>query len=1043
MLSNTLIEKKFGKKLVSDATWEIDDNLVSIISSTVKDNGALYYSLKVNNKSEKFDVALTIGKGFNTIVGFCTCTDSHNTGTCKHMVMSCFEINKKLEKEANLSVEKKTDVFKLDLLKKIYQPQSKHDIISLSLYIKDMTNTGIILGLKASIMGNKPYVIKSIDTFLDDLKNNKHIKIGQGFDTHNYEIDGQSRNLLRELFLLRQELIKSGKKINTDYISFEALSRLISYQINQEIYYLDEEFLIKNRLDDILLHIDYISETEYLVKLKKASFFEKLSSNLVVNKANKIFYILDDTQLNKIKLLDSFDETNREFVVSGEEAKEFLMDIVPNIYNDFEIKFDNRFEFKIIDDRFSAALYCYLENRVIKIRADFKYGNVSVNERSEKVLIKRNYNKENLVIQGLINQGYLYNPDEKCFNIEASKKQYYFLTKNIFSMRQDYEVYLDDTLQNAILNFDASSISIDIKGDNDQDYFDISFDIPEVDPSEIDNIIASINAKKEYHRLNNDTFLRLNDSRLLMQLLFLKDVIGDNSHTLNTYRVPVYKSFLVKEKASKLFTNITVNEEFDQYVEQIVQIKELDSDVFKSENYKLRNYQVEGVKWLTSLYKSRLGALLADEMGLGKTLQVISFFDVNKINNALIILPKALLYNWKHEFDKYSPNQKVIILDGHKLNRENAIKTLTGNEILLISYGTLINDYDSFEGRKFDCVVIDEAQYIKNPTTKTSRTTKKVDGNFFIALTGTPIENNLLEFWSIFDYIIPGYLNDSKSFTAQYITPKHSLEKSIKTLKDITNPFILRRTKDKVLTEIPDKIITNLYCEMEDVQKNLYAKYLEDIHKKSTEIYNPIEALAAITRLRQIAIDPKLYMPAYDKVSAKTQMFEEIIGEIIDAKEKVIVFSQFTSVLKNLSRTLDNKAIKYYYLDGETKPKQRLMDVERFNKNSVPVYLISLKAGGVGLNLTSASKVIIYDPWWNPAVEAQAIDRTHRLGQSKKVQVFRFLTKDSIEEQIYRLNEVKSHLAKDLLDQDINFINSLSRDEIKDLLLKEYENTKQ
>ncbi len=1035
MIADNTLENKFGKKLVSDAKWELEDNLVSILDNKTKDNGALSYTIKVNNKKEKFDVALVIGANFDSIIGFCSCSDSHNDGICKHMVMGCIEINNHIEKSKLSNQKKATDTYKLDLLKNIYLPQNKIDILNVYLYIKELNNTDVLLGLKVSIMGNKPYVVKNTEQFLDDVKYNRHINLGKGFDTHNYEIDKQSYALVRELTLLKQELIKRGDKLNTSYISFSELSSLIATQINHEIFYMDEEFVIKDRLDDIVLHVDYISEDEFVVKLKKSSFFEKLDSNLIINKANKLFYYLEDDQMQKIKLLESFDETDREFVVSEEYAREFIQDVIPNIYSDFEMKFDNRFEFEIIDDKFSSSLFCYLENKVIKIKVDFKYGNYSVYEKQNNILIKRNYNKENLVIQGLINQGYAYNPDEKVFYIEASKMQYYFLTKSIFAMKQDYEVYLDDKLQNAILNFDSSSISIDINGEHDSDYFEINFDIPDIDPSEIDDIIKSINDKKEYHRLNNDTFLRLNDSRILLQLMFLKEVIADNSHTLNTYRIPVYKSFLVKEKASKLFENVTVNKEFNDYVDKITLIKPLEDSAFSDVDYKLRDYQKVGVDWLTGLYKSKLGALLADEMGLGKTLQVISFFDINKIDNALIIVPKALLYNWKNEFKKFAPHQEVVILDGHKLERENLVKNLCKSQIVLVSYNTLINDHELLKDYEFDTVVIDEAQYIKNPTTKTSRTAKMVNANFFIALTGTPIENNLLEFWSIFDFIIPGYLDDMKSFKANYVSKTSDKNKMMQTLKDVTKPFVLRRSKKNVLTEIPDKIVTDIYCQMEDVQKSLYANYLKEVKQKDITDLNAIEVLATITRLRQLSIDPKLFMSAYQNTPGKLSVFEEIIDEIVASEQKVVVFSQYTTVLKSLSLLLNEKGIKFNYLDGDTKPKQRLMDVERFNKSKTPVYLISLKAGGVGLNLTSASNVIIYDPWWNPATEAQAIDRTHRLGQKNAVQVFRFLSADSIEEKIYELNKTKTKLAYEVLDDDVNYLNQLSSDEIKDLLI--------
>lgn len=1037
MISNEVLEKIFSKKLLSDSEWEYEDNQVSILKDDVKDNGSLSFTIKVNDKKEKFDVALVVKPDFSHVLGFCTCADANMTGVCKHMVMGCLEVNELLKTQAEQSTNKLTDVYKLDLLKDIYAPHSSHDVIKVFLHLKDLTDTGIAVGLKASILGNKPYVVKNIDTFLKDIDMHNKITLGRGFDSANYLLDENSQLLVNQLMLINHELNISGKNLNNSLINFEQLARLVKLQINQEIFFMGEEYLIKQRIDDIVMKVDYLKEDEYKVSLKKASFFEKLNHQLIINRANKIIYYVDDKELNKVNLLDSFDEAEREFVVNGEYAQEFMQDIIPNIYNDFDVKFDKRFDLKIIDDVFSASLFCYLENRVIKIKVNFKYGNQDINKLDKNVLVKRNYIKENSTIQGLINQGYSYNPEDELFFIEASKMQFYFLTKSIFSLKQDYEVFLDEKLQNAILTFDSSSISVDIKNSDDQDYFDVSFDLPEIDKKEIQDIINSINEKKEFHKLSNDTFIRLNDSNLLAQLLFIKEVIGDSSYKVNDYRQPKYKSYLLKNKAASLFSNVTYSKEFNDYIDKITLIEDLDQSVFEVDNYKLRDYQKQGVNLLSTLYKSSLGALLADEMGLGKTLQVISFFDVNNISNALIVVPKALLYNWRQEFMRFSPNQQVVILDGNKPERDNLVRQLTKNQIVLISYSTLINDYELFDGYDFDCVVIDEAQYIKNPATKTARTTKKISADFFIALTGTPIENNLLELWSIFDFIIPGYLSDINTFKSNYLSNKVNQQKQIDSLKSAIDPFILRRNKKDVLKEIPDKIINDIYCEMEDYQKVLYKEYLDQVVKESIKNSTTMDIIAQITRLRQISIDPKLVMPAYDKVPGKLQVFDEIISEIVASDEKVLVFSQYTTVLKGLAAHLDESGTKYYYLDGETKPKRRMEDVERFNKNKTPVYLISLKAGGVGLNLTSASKVIIYDPWWNPAVEAQAIDRTHRLGQSKKVQVFRFLSINSIEEKIHLMNQSKLDVSNAVLDSKISYLNHLSSDELIGLLTSE------
>lgn len=1023
----------FSKKLIESAEWEYSDNSISILKKNKKDDFAYSYTLKVNNKTEKFDVIINLNLDKSKITGFCNCVDSVKEGTCKHMVMACMTIEKDMALEKKEVAKIKTDVYKLDLLKKIYKPTLRHDLISINLMINEISSEGIKLGLKINIFGHKPYVVKSINTLITDIDNNKLLAHGKEFQTHNYIVDDLSSKLFSALKVLIYDLEKSSLNINRDYITYKQFNTLLISKINQELYLNDEIFLIKDRLDDIVLNVESLDDGAYNLKLRRSSFFEKLGSDLVINRANKVIYSLKFEQMQKINLLDSFLETNRDFLISSENSEEFMSEVLPNIYNEFSVKLDNKMDYKLIDESFSSNLYCYLEDRVIHIKINFLYGEYDVSKSYKNTLIKRNYSKENQVMQILINQGYVFDHQLNEFLISANRSQFNFLTKSIFLLKQEFEVYLDEKLQSSILNYDSSTIKIDIKQSEGLDYFDINFDIGDIEISEIQDIIASFDAKKDYHHLNNEAFLKLNDSKLLFQLLFLKDVIGDNSHTMNTYRVPKYKSFLVKKQASKLFVNVTANQEFEDYIDQITLIEDVDYDLEEACEFHLRPYQKTGVNWLNGLYKANLGALLADEMGLGKTLQLISFLRLNSIKNALIVMPKALLYNWKAEFLKFDPNQKVVILDGSRKEREVLSKTLTGHEIVLISYNTLINDHDLFDNHTFEVMVIDEAQYIKNAQTKTTRTTKKVQANFYVALTGTPIENNLLELWSIFDYIIPGYLNDSKSFIKQYINSSDRKQKE--NLREIIKPFILRRYKTKVLNELPDKIIVDVMCAMDTRQKAIYASYVESLNLSDIHSLKQMEVLAAITRLRQIAIDPAIMYEDYLDDSAKMIQFDEIINQIVASEKKVIVFSQYTTVLKKLKARLEKNNIKNYYLDGETKPKQRMMDVEKFNKNKIPVYLVSLKAGGVGLNLTSASNVIVFDPWWNPAVEAQAVDRAHRIGQKDVVSVYRFITTGTIEEKINKMNEIKLKVADEMLNDDINLISKLSSEELKKLLV--------
>ena len=357
--------------------------------------------------------------------------------------------------------------------------------------------------------------------------------------------------------------------------------------------------------------------------------------------------------------------------------------------------------------------------------------------------------------------------------------------------------------------------------------------------------------------------------------------------------------------------------------------------------------------------------------------------------------------------------------------------------MVLTTYGSLRNDLDYYEEIDFDYCIIDEAQNIKNPLASASDAVKAIKAKNKFALTGTPIENNLLELWSIFDFIMPGYLYSLTKFNAVFIKDEGNIEN----LKRMIKPFILRRTKKQVIKELPPKIEKEYYVEMGRDQKNTYGIYVEDVKQKLKEkqqIKNKITVFSYLTRLRQLCLDPSVVIENYKGKSAKTDACLEIIKEYTEENNKILVFSQFTSVLKNLAKKLDKKKLKYYYLDGSTKAMDRINLVNDFNNNDeVKVFLISLKAGGTGLNLTSANTVIHFDPWWNPSVENQASDRAHRIGQRNVVEVIKLITKGTIEEKIIELQNKKKELIDNMIDgnlSDNNVLRSLSEDEIMNLL---------
>ena len=441
-------------------------------------------------------------------------------------------------------------------------------------------------------------------------------------------------------------------------------------------------------------------------------------------------------------------------------------------------------------------------------------------------------------------------------------------------------------------------------------------------------------------------------------------------------------------------------------------------------------------------------------MGLGKTIQMLSVIVdyVEKAKNneeneraSLVVSPSSLTLNWQNEANKFAKDLKILVIRGTLSERKRQIREIENYDLVITSYDLLKRDIDLYKDKKyqFRYIIADEAQYLKNSNTQNAKAIKQIKADTRYALTGTPIENSLAELWSIFDFIMPGYLFTYKQFKTMYEVPivKDNDEKAMAKLKMLIEPFVLRRNKKEVLTELPDKTITVLNNEMEEEQRNIYLTYLAQAKQ---DLFQEIELngyekshmqiLAVLTRLRQICCHPSLFIKDYKAGSGKLNQCMEIVQDAIEGGHKILLFSGYTSMFPIIEEELKKKNIQYYKLTGSTKVDERIRMVDEFNSNSdIKIFLISLKAGGTGLNLTGADMVIHYDPWWNISTENQATDRAYRIGQKNNVQVYKLITKNSIEEKIYELQQKKSELVDNMLSTKTSFVNKLSREEIMNL----------
>lgn len=494
--------------------------------------------------------------------------------------------------------------------------------------------------------------------------------------------------------------------------------------------------------------------------------------------------------------------------------------------------------------------------------------------------------------------------------------------------------------------------------------------------------------------------------------------------------------------------NIKSNQEYKNLIQELkekIPIEEI--SLPNNLQGTLRDYQKEGVYWMHFLRKYGFGGILADEMGLGKTVQTLATLALDLENTHIVVCPKTLIYNWESEVKKFFPNLSVLIVDGHADKRKDLIETIKEKKynIIITSYSMIQKDYAEYMDQKleFGYKVLDEAHYVKNMKTLSAKAVRLLPAKNRILLTGTPLENNLEELYGTFDLIMPDYLGTKLDFRKDFISKiERNNMIALEILQAKIKPFILRRTKKEVLKELPEKQEQIVYNEMSNKQIGIYNEILQRVRAEALELIEKqgfdksrIQILSALLKLRQICNHPALIDKSFrgeQSISGKHEQFLELLEEVIEGGEKVLVFSQFTSMLDIFETDLKARGVKYERLDGSTKNRQEVVD--SFNeKDEIKVFLISLKAGGVGLNLTSASSVFLYDPWWNPMAEKQAIDRAHRIGQTKKVNIYKFITKNSIEEKILKLQERKGSLFDNLISEDQSFFKKLEWEDLMEL----------
>lgn len=778
-------------------------------------------------------------------------------------------------------------------------------------------------------------------------------------------------------------------------------------------------------------------------------------------KGSQYYYYFSKDALCRIKdkvikeiqpLLETAEYDDLDFCIGRKKLSEFYYQILPVLKRNVTVnEIKPEVIQKYIPPEAVFAFYLDAENGNITCKPKVRYGEKTVslldNLREDYAYeLFRNLNLEEETLSYLheyFKEIDLENDEIHCG--ESEDAVLYLLDGGVDRLMALGEVHTTDRFRNMNIR---KKPRLQVGVSLESDIMNLSISSEDIDQEELLQILKSYQRRKKYYRLRNGDFIAINETDIEMLNQMMETLqLSPKEFVKGNMKIPVYRALYLNkmlEQGEDIY--LDRDKHFKTLIKEFKTIEDSDFEVPASLVSVMRNYQVRGFKWMKTLEHYGFGGILADDMGLGKTLQMISVLltakENRKLGVALIVSPASLVYNWKEEFSKFAPKLNVTLVVGNQDERAEIIHNHQNSDVLVTSYDLLKRDIAEYEGVKFNYQILDEAQYIKNYNTAAAKSVKIINSRHRYALTGTPIENRLSELWSIFDYLMPGLLYRYDTFRKQLETPivKYKEEGASERLKKMVAPFILRRLKRDVLKDLPDKMEEIRYARLETEQQQLYDAqviHMRDvIANQDAEDFqkNKLQILAELTKIRQICCDPGLLFEKYKGDSAKRLACMELIQSAIEGEHKILVFSQFTSMLELLEQDLSQQNIKYYKITGATPKEKRVEMVSAFNNDTTPVFLISLKAGGTGLNLTGADVVIHYDPWWNQAVQNQATDRAHRIGQTKVVSVYKLIVKDTIEEKIIKMQENKKELADTILSGETGGITQMSKEELLELL---------
>lgn len=753
-----------------------------------------------------------------------------------------------------------------------------------------------------------------------------------------------------------------------------------------------------------------------------------------------VFYKSSYMQIKQLQILQQLlkEQHYAPIIISEEQISSFMDQVIPKLNKIVDVIIAPSISKKILNQPLQAHLYLDLVRDRLLVGVEFVYADLSINPLAQAIptnvsqIVLREHEEEELILSKIELVPSL--KTEGGYIIEGDDDHYQFLYHILPSLPRTVTIHATSAIRLRYVKEDIYP-QVHLNWDEKSNWLQYQFKIDGISEPEIKEVIQAIQLKKKYYKLSRGALLSL-EGKQFTSLIRVMQELGLSHPLAFDDQIPIYRAINFMEQDSSE-NNVTMSRSLQRFSQYLRQPSLLDFEIPPVVKPFLREYQIDGYQWMRMLAQYQLGGILADEMGLGKTIQAIAFMtamlpDIRANNQkVLIVTPASLLYNWQDECYKFNPEINVAVIEAQSKQQLLDPAFRADADVWITSYPTLRQQPALFHHYHYHTLICDEAQAFKNDYTLTAKAVGAIQAQHRFALTGTPIENRLDELWSIMHIVNPVIFNNKN----------HFLEWPKQTILARIRPFMLRRLKQDVLQELPEKIETIAVSPLLKEQRKLYLAYLAKLQEDTVKHLDPkqagktrIKILAGITRLRQICCHPALFVDDYEGGSAKLNQLLELVQDHISKGKRILIFSQFTSMLHIIRTELTLRGYSYFYIDGQTPPLERVQQCQRFNEGERELVLLSLKAGGTGLNLTGADTVILYDLWWNPAVEQQAADRVHRIGQKKVVHIIKLVAEGTLEDKMISMQQRKQQLIDDILQPDDHEQQAVSNEELIALL---------